>query len=321
MPEAFLDPFTHGALGAACAQLFLFKKDKKNAWIVGGLAAMAPDLDVFIRSAQDPMLALLYHRYFTHSLIFIPIGALIVSLVLMVFKRFRNQWHLTYLAAFIGYATHGVLDACTNYGTVLLWPFSLQRISWDTISIVDPFFTFPLILGLVWSRQFNQRKAIAVGLGVSILFMGFNMVQQQRAIETMKRYAAQQGWVINHWRVFPKLASSLFWRGLIQSQNTLRVMDITTPPFRHSELKLVQEYPLFTAAQLPSYVNHSPTLLRDYRLFDWFTNGYMIGMNPDKLILADGRFLMDENSRLSLWGVAFIPDKPHIKRLNFIYLP
>ena len=116
----------------------------------GGLAGMAADLDILINSSHDPMLILLYHRYFTHSLLFIPLGGLLVTLGLMLFKRFRAHWRLTYLAALIGYATHGILDAFTSYDTVLYWPFTNMRVSWDIISIIDPFITIPLILSIVF---------------------------------------------------------------------------------------------------------------------------------------------------------------------------
>ena len=43
----------------------------------------------------------------------------------------------------MGYATHGLLDSCTSYGTQLFWPFSDVRVAWDTMSIVDPLFTVP----------------------------------------------------------------------------------------------------------------------------------------------------------------------------------
>ena len=85
-----MDPITQGALGAAVAQAALFNQDKKRAYIAGGLAGMAADLDILIRSSQDPLLSLIYHRNFTHSLFFIPFGALLVALALLMFKSFRT---------------------------------------------------------------------------------------------------------------------------------------------------------------------------------------------------------------------------------------
>ena len=40
----------------------------------------------------------------------------------------------TYLFCLLGYATHGMLDACTSYGTQLLWPFTNHRYAFNTIS-------------------------------------------------------------------------------------------------------------------------------------------------------------------------------------------
>ncbi|WP_019218286.1 metal-dependent hydrolase [Legionella tunisiensis] len=83
-----MDPITQGALGASCAQLLLHKCDKRNAWLVGALAGMAADLDILIYSPQDPMLSALYHRHFTHSLSFIPLGGLLVAAFLALLNVF-----------------------------------------------------------------------------------------------------------------------------------------------------------------------------------------------------------------------------------------
>ncbi|WP_019218287.1 metal-dependent hydrolase [Legionella tunisiensis] len=77
------------------------------------------------------------------------------------------------MAALIGYATHGLLDACTNYGTVLFWPFSERRVYWDLISIIDPFFTVPLVLGVAWTVIHDTRVGVILGLTLAglVLFL------------------------------------------------------------------------------------------------------------------------------------------------------
>ena len=115
-----MDPVTQGAFGAIFAQTISSKKKILVGSIVGCFAGLAPDLDIFIRSASDPLLKLEYHRQFTHSLIFIPIGALIVTLFSrLLFKKYLS-WSETYLFSFLGLATHGLLDACTSYGLSLI---------------------------------------------------------------------------------------------------------------------------------------------------------------------------------------------------------
>lgn len=102
-----------------------------QAGLLGLLCGLAPDLDVLISSSTDPLLPLEYHRQFTHSLIFIPVGGLICALVLyLLFARHRSlSFGATYLYCTLGYATHALLDSCTTYGTLLLWPFSDMRVA------------------------------------------------------------------------------------------------------------------------------------------------------------------------------------------------
>lgn len=129
-----MDILTHGLLGGALAQSCSTKAETRSATLVGFLAALLADADARIQSDSDPLLTLEYHRQFTHSLIFIPVGALFVSLILWpVFKRFGQSlgFRRIYRYALLGCATSGVLDACTSYGTHLLWPFSDERVAWS----------------------------------------------------------------------------------------------------------------------------------------------------------------------------------------------
>ncbi|PWY54190.1 metal-dependent hydrolase [Legionella qingyii] len=306
-----MDPVTHAVLGAACAQSFLFKKDKHNAWFVGGLAAMTPDLDIFIQESGNPMLFFLYHRHITHSLLFIPEGALIVTLVLLIFKRFRTNWKFTFLAALIGYATHGLLDACTNYGTVLFWPFSTTRISWDIVSIIDPFVTIPLCLGVVCTVVFNKRKPVIIALLLVSVFMLFNGFQHYRAMTEVRKELAKLRINTQKVRVFPQLLSSTLWRGIALTTNRLYIIDAVTPLFKESRSQFVKSYPFFSSQELPNYVKNSPSLLNDFTIFNWFTDNYLIIVNNKPLILTDGRFL-DDHARIALWSIRFLSAQSHV---------
>ena len=77
-----MDPLTQGLLGASLPQAVGKKQHIVVAGLLGLLSGMAPDLDTLIRSSQDALLYLEFHRQFTHSLLFIPIGSLICALVL-----------------------------------------------------------------------------------------------------------------------------------------------------------------------------------------------------------------------------------------------
>ena len=64
-----MDTFTHGLLGAAASQAVFAKKLPRGAGLIGFIAGMAPDLDLFLGSGTDPVASIVYHRQFTHSLI------------------------------------------------------------------------------------------------------------------------------------------------------------------------------------------------------------------------------------------------------------
>ena len=76
-----MDPVSQGVLGASVPQAVSKPKTIVAATLFGALAGMAPDLDFLIRSDTDPLVYLKYHRQFTHSLIFIPVGGFICALV------------------------------------------------------------------------------------------------------------------------------------------------------------------------------------------------------------------------------------------------
>ena len=79
-----MDPLSQGALGAVAAQSAAPRRALAAATVCGALAGMAPDLDTFIRSADDPLLYLEYHRQFSHALIFIPLGSWLCAVVLFL---------------------------------------------------------------------------------------------------------------------------------------------------------------------------------------------------------------------------------------------
>ena len=86
-----MDPISQASFGASLSQSFAKDGSKQAvALFIGALAGMVPDLDILIQSAKDPILFLEYHRQFTHSLVFIPFGALICALVF--YPLIHSRW-------------------------------------------------------------------------------------------------------------------------------------------------------------------------------------------------------------------------------------
>tara|TARA_A100001015_G_scaffold320881_1_gene448953 strand:- start:3500 stop:4105 length:606 start_codon:yes stop_codon:yes gene_type:complete len=86
-----MDPISQGTVGAAFAQSSASKNNIIRIGFIGFLAGLAPDLDVLIRSSDDPILFLEYHRQFSHSLFFIPFGSLFVALFKLIPSEYLSE--------------------------------------------------------------------------------------------------------------------------------------------------------------------------------------------------------------------------------------
>src|SRR5210317_553375 len=157
-----MDPVSQGVVGAAFAQTAARRAQLATVAWYGALGGMAPDLDVLFQSPTDPLLFLEFHRQFTHSLVFIPIGGLICAFIFyhLFAKKSNLSFRNTYLFSTIGYGSHGIIDTCTTYGTQLYWPFSDARLAWNTVSVIDPLFTIPVII-LCLLTLFKKNKKFA----------------------------------------------------------------------------------------------------------------------------------------------------------------
>ena len=95
-----MDPISQGIVGAALTQSSAKKNNIIKIGVIGFMAGMVPDLDVLIKSSTDPLLSLEYHRQFTHSLLFIPFGAMIFSLMIFPLIKRSLSFKTVYAASF-----------------------------------------------------------------------------------------------------------------------------------------------------------------------------------------------------------------------------
>lgn len=310
-----MDPVTQGLLGAAVSQSVLHRRLRSGAWLVGGLAGMAPDLDILIRSSSDPMLFYKYHRHFTHALAFIPIGGLLVGAGLLLIRpALRQQWVWVLLAAILGYATHGLLDACTSYGTVLYWPFSEARVAWDSISIIDPVFTTLLMCGVLWTAVNPSPFSARLFLVLALCYLGFGFWQHHRALQLQAKFAQSRGQTLTRGRVMATIGNLYHWRSFYIAGDKIMLDTISTPPFSAASVYAGISVPLFRPADLPKRYRQSLTLKQDYETFSWFADGYVSALSKQPLVLGDARYIFSYRPVTALWGIEFPQDltKQHI---------
>ncbi len=301
-----MDILTHGLLGGTLAQSCSRKSETRIATIVGFLAALLADADALIRSAADPLLTLEYHRQFTHSLVFIPAGALLASLILWpVFKAFGHPlgFRRIYLYALLGCATSGLLDACTSYGTHLLWPFTDARIAWSIVPIFDPLCSLILgaamFVGLRWSKTLPAR----IGLLLAAAYLSVGWFQHQRAEDTMRAIIVLRGHEAEKLTVKPTMGNLLLWRSIYRDGGIYYVDAV-----RAGVGETTRVYPGNTvrafdlSRDLPALAPTS-VLHRDIRRFDFFSDGYLALHPEDPGLLGDVRYAMLPTIVRPLWGI------------------
>ena len=304
-----MDIVTHALFGAVAAQSISQRQHARAASGVGAIAALLPDLDVLIRSADDVLMTLTYHRHFSHSLFFAPIGALLASLFLwFVFRRYMNKRQL-YLYALIGYVSACLLDVCTSYGTHLLWPLVDKPISLSIIAVVDPLFSLILIGALGSAIYAHQQRWCWLGLVGAVVYLSVGAVQHQRAYHTAEALAAQRGVTPSRIIIKPTLANLFLWRAI-----TIEDGRAWTDAIRvgwSSEAKIYQGT-LVTLIE-PAFWKDLPPDSRAYRDLTRFfaLADRMLVTHPQREnFVGDLRYAMLPDSVEPMWGIRIDPMNP-----------
>jgi len=304
-----MDPFTQGVVGAFAAQTSASRRQLAKAAAIGALGGMAPDLDVLISSSTDPLLFLEYHRHFTHSLLFIPIGGVLTGLVLygILGKWWGLKLQQCLLWSTLGYATHGLLDSCTSYGTQLLWPLKDYRYAWDVISVIDPLFTLPSAALLILAARSKRKHYLLFGIVWMAMYLSAAAIQHQRAITMGYELAADRGHQPEHLSVKPSFGNIVVWKLIYESDDVFHVDALKPGIFsrmfwtgeRARRLDVQRDFP---------WLDTNTQQARDIERFAKFSAGY-IALDPDNSNrIADIRYSLLPQNIEPLWGIELSTD-------------
>ncbi len=300
-----MDPLTQGTLGAALPQSAARSAHMVQATVCGALAGMAPDLDVLVRSDEDPLLFLEYHRQFTHSLAFIPVGAAICALVFHLALGRRRGWEprLTYGFSLLGYGTHALLDACTSYGTMLLWPFSDLRIAWNNVSIIDPLVPVPLLVLVVLAWRRRRRVFAQAGMAWVVLYLLLGVAARERAEAHAEALAARRGHAPARLEVKPSFANLVLWKSIYEAEGRYHVDAVRLGLFGEPVV-----YPGTTVAKLDvsrdfPWLATESQQARDVERFRWFSDDFLAvdPRHPERI--GDVRYSLLPNDIRPLWAI------------------
>ena len=304
-----MDPVSQGVLGAVFAQTRGPKHALGKAAVIGAIAGMLPDLDVLIRSSTDPLLAVEFHRHFTHSLFFIPIGGLLSSLLLypLLGRRWQLSYRQTLVWCTIGFATHGLLDGCTSFGTKLLWPLSERRYSLDIISVVDPLFTLPLLVLAGCAAVTQSRLYVKWALLWGAVYFSVGYVQHQRAEAIGLKLAEERGHQVLRIEVKPTFANLAVWKVVYETDERFYV-DAVKPGLSKPVIWQGANVPKLDVQRDFPWLDPASQQARDIRRFNLSSAGYLAPDPSDRHRIGDVRYSMLPQTIAPLWGIQMSPN-------------
>jgi inner membrane protein len=188
----------------------------------GFLACAAPDLD-FVLSYAGPVVYLEQHRGVTHSVLLLPLWALLLSWLLAKILREPRGWRALYGVTALALAAHIVGDLITGFGTVLFAPLWDWRAALGATFIIDLWFSGIILAGLLLSVIFRRTRLPALAASALLAgYVGFQYVQKQQAIDFGEQYASSRGIKDAVVSAHPRPVSPFNWTVFVSDQSTHR---------------------------------------------------------------------------------------------------
>lgn len=225
-----MDSITQAALGAAIGEAVLGKKIGNKGALVGAIIATIPDLDVVLFLVYSKFEMLSIHRGFSHSIVFSILGAFIIAFLLGKMRWLKVvEFKTLVFASWLCLFTHILLDAFTSYGTQLFLPFSNRRVGLDSINVVDPFYTEPLIVGVflsLWFFKSKKRRSVfnTYGLLISSLYLVFTLVNKELIKSKISTRLAIEQVECKSLLTIPVGIGNVNWYGIAKGQDSIYVL-------------------------------------------------------------------------------------------------
>lgn len=284
-----MDSLSQIALGSAVGMAVMGRRTALwKAALVGAVFGTLPDLDAFIDHG-DPIRNMTFHRAESHAFFYLTlVSPMFAWLVAKMFGELQYFKHWL-LAIWLILVTHALLDFMTIYGTQLALPFTDTPLGIGSVFIIDPLYTLPLLLGILFALILHRRNGVRwnnLGLGISCIYLVWSLAAQQVVKSVAQEVIAANGWPTEKILVTPTAFNTLLWRVLVLTPNGYAegfysVLDNTPagqPRIQLSEYQRGEEL-------LPLVQGNW-----EAERVIWFSRGfYKLREQDDKLIISDLR--------------------------------
>lgn len=282
-----MDSLTQIVLGAAVGEAVLGKKVGNKAMLYGAIAGTIPDLDVFFNYYSDTITATEFHRAFSHSIVFCVLAAPLFGWVVSKIEHKSGvAWRSWNLLFFWSLLTHPILDAFTTWGTQLFWPLHLP-IAFNSIFVVDPLYTVPFIIFLIWAMCKKRGSRIRsklnnTGIIISSMYLLITVLLKSVSYHKFKNALEAQNIDYNEISTRPSPLNTVLWNANIDTVDEYLIGDYSF--FDTSEIKFTR-YP--KNRERSKAIAQKPNVKR---LIDISQGWYLIEKKEDQWVFNDLRF-------------------------------
>ncbi|BDS06349.1 membrane protein [Oceaniferula spumae] len=224
-----MDSLTQATLGALCGEITMRKQLgwKAPAW--GFFWGTLPDLDIIASPFLEPLDRLGWHRGLSHSLLVMLAATIIFGYLL---AKLHHKKGITPVQAgwfiFLTWSTHVTIDCFTTYGTQIYEPFSDARVAWNNMSIIDLFFTVPMLLALILVLFFKKESPARTWIGRTAAiwlccYVAASFYIKDLAREHFEKELAAQGITASKMVTAPTLSNIFLWRMVAESEGNYHI--------------------------------------------------------------------------------------------------
>lgn len=287
-----MDSLTQATLGAAVGEALLGRKLGNRALGWGALLGTLPDLDVVFSGFFDTAGNLVLHRGASHSLLLMVLASVFLAPWLeRMWKREKVSRVRAGWFVFLVWSTHVLIDCFTVYGTSVWWPFSETRVALSNLFIIDPLFTLPMLVTLVWLAFLRGKKEQAKrfrlcwwGLGLSTFYVGLSFLAKWGVGRGFEADLARRGVVAERRIDAPTPMNVLLWRSVVDRGDSFWVGYRTVFEGRETPVR-------WTVYPKGREVFLTVSNEREVKVVDWFSGGWWIARKEKRGVwLADLRF-------------------------------
>lgn len=203
-----MDNLTHSLVGIALGRTL----DRREGALAAAsvwtavLASNLPDADLFLPPVVTgtKIEFLVHHRGWTHTLVLVPLLAVIAAAIVLVVRRWRERkpptrrelLRLTKIAT-IGVTLHIALDFLNSYGVHPFAPFSGRWVYGDVLFIAEPLLWWSFLPFVAAHAATRGRRISWLVLGAALLlplaFLGSPVITIAAALFAIVSLAAQRG--------------------------------------------------------------------------------------------------------------------------------